>query len=132
MGGVNVAIEVGKHKLDVALGSNGELFSEPNQPRAITRLAKRLVQLGCERVLLEAGSYQNVLVGTLRTAELPVVIINPRRVREFAKSVGQLAKTDRIDARLLARYGEQLQPPVRDCPTNRARHCVDYGSGASS
>jgi transposase len=83
-------------------------------------------------VLIEDGSYQNVLVGALRTAELPAVIINPRRVREFAKSVGQLAKTDHIDARLLARYGEQLQPPVRDCPTKRARHCVDYGSGASS
>jgi transposase len=116
MGGVNVAIEVGKHKLDVALGSSGALFSEPNQPRAITRLAKRLAELGCERVLIEGGSYQNVLVGALRTAELPVVIINPRRVREFAKSIGQLAKIDHIDARLLARYGEQLQPPMRELP----------------
>jgi transposase len=132
MGGVNVAIEVGKHKLDVALGSNGELFSEPNQPRAIKRLAKRLAELGCERVLIEGGSYQNVLVGALPTAELPVVIINPRRVREFAKSVGQLAKTDRIDARLLARYGEQLRHRCASCPTNRARHYVDYGFGASS
>ena len=56
MGGVNAAIEVGKHQLDVALGSVGELFSEPNQPRAITRLAKRLAQAGCERVLIEGGS----------------------------------------------------------------------------
>jgi hypothetical protein len=47
MSGVNAAIEVGKHKLDVALGSKGELFSEPNQTRAITRLAKRLAELGC-------------------------------------------------------------------------------------
>jgi transposase len=61
------------------------LFSELNQPRAIARLAKRLAKLGCERVLIEGGSYQNVLVGALRAAELPVVIINPRRVREFAK-----------------------------------------------
>jgi transposase len=121
MGGVNVAIEVGKHSLDIALGSNGELFSEPNQSRAITRLAKRLAELGCERVLIEGGSYQNVLVGALRTAELPVVIINPRRVREFAKSVGQLAKTDHIDARLLARYGEQLQPPVRELPDEESQ-----------
>src|SRR2546427_8569554 len=65
MGGVNAAVEVGKHKLDVALGSDGELFSEPNQPRAITRLAKRFAQVGCERVLIEGGSYQNVLVGAL-------------------------------------------------------------------
>ena len=86
MGGVNAAVEVGKHKLDVALDSDGELFSEPNQPRAITRLAKRFAQVGCERVLIEGGSYQNVLVGALRAAVLPVVIINPRRVREFAKN----------------------------------------------
>ena len=116
MGAVNVAIEVGKHKLDVVLGSNGELFSEPNQPRAITRLAKRLAELGCARVLIEGGSDQNVLVGALRAAGLPVVIIHPRRVREFAKSIGQLAKTDHLDARVLALYGERIQPPVRELP----------------
>ena len=116
MGGINAAIDVGKHQLEVALGSNGELFSEPNQPRAIARLAKRLAQLGCERVLIEGGSYQNVLVAALRAAELPVVIINPRRVREFAKSIGRLAKTDHIDARVLADYGERIQPPVRELP----------------
>jgi transposase len=121
MGGVNAAIEVGKHTLEVALGSDGQLFSELNQPRAIARLAKRLAKLDCERVLIEGGSYQNVLVGALRAAELPVVIINPRRVREFAKSIGQLAKTDHIDARVLARYGERIQPPVRELPDEQNR-----------
>jgi transposase len=67
-------------------------------------------------VLIEGGSYQNVLVGALRAAGLPVVIINPRRVREFAKSIGQLAKTDHLDARVLALYGEWIQPPVRELP----------------
>jgi transposase len=119
MGGINAAIDVGKRKLDVALGSNGELFAEPNQARAIARLAKRLAQLGCARVLIEGGSYQNILVGALRAAELPVVIINPRRVREFAKSIGQLAKTDHIDARVLADYGERIQPPVRELPAEQ-------------
>ena len=119
MGGINAAIDVGKHQLEVALGSNGELFAEPNQPRAIARLAKRLAQLGCERVLIEGGSYQNVLVGALRAAELPVVIINPRRVREFAKSIGRMAKTDHIDARVLADYGERIQPPVRELPAEQ-------------
>jgi transposase len=121
MDGVNAAIEVGKHTLEVALGSDGQLFSELNQPRAIARLAKRLAKLDCERVLIEGGSYQNVLVGALRAAELPVVIINPRRVREFAKSIGQLAKTDHIDARVLARYGERIQPPVRELPDEQNR-----------
>ena len=114
------------------MGSNGELFAEPNQPRAIARLRKRLARLGCERVLIEGGSYQNVLVAALRAAELPVVIINPRRVREFAKSIGQLAKTDALDARILALYGERIQPPVRELPDEQTRALRDYGSGASS
>ena len=116
MGGVNAAIEVGKHKLEIVLGSAGEMWSETNEPRAVKRLAKRLAQAGCVRVLIEGGSYQNVLVAALRAAQLPVVIINPRRVREFAKSIGQLAKTDRIDARVLALYGERVQPPLRELP----------------
>jgi transposase len=121
MSAVNAAIEVGKHKLDIALGSAGELWSEANEPRAIKRLTKRLAQAHCVRVLIEGGSYQNVLVAALRAAELPVVIINPRRVREFAKSIGQLAKTDRLDARLLALYGERVQPPLRELPDEQSQ-----------
>jgi transposase len=114
MGGVNAAVDVGKHELHIALGSAGELFLELNEPRAIRRLAKRLSQAGCARVLIEGGSYQSVLIAALRTAGLPVVIVNPRRVREFAKSIGQLAKTDHIDARVLALYGEKVEPEVRE------------------
>ena len=121
MGGVNVAIDVGKRQLEVALGSAGERFTEPNEPRALKRLTKRLLDSGCERVLIEGGSYQNLLVAALRAAELPVVIINPRRVREFAKSIGQLAKTDRIDARRLALYGERVEPPLRELPDEQSQ-----------
>lgn len=116
MGGVNAAIEVGKQQLVVQVGSQGEQFSEANEPRAIKRIAKRLCHAGCARVLIEGGSYQSVLIAGLRTAELPVVIVNPRRVREFARSIGQLAKTDKIDARILALYGEQTNPPLRELP----------------
>jgi len=121
MGGVNAAIEVGKQQLVVQLGSQGEQFTEANEPRAIKRIAKRLGQAGCERVLIEGGSYQSVLIAGLRAAELPVLIVNPRRVREFAKSIGQLAKTDTIDARLLALYGEQTQPPLRELPDEQSQ-----------
>ena len=116
MDGVNVAIDVGKQQLEVTLGSQGERFALENEPRAIGRLVKRLSGLNCERVLLEGGSYQNVLVAALRVAQLPVVMINPRRLREWARGIGQLAKTDRLDARLLALYGERNQPPVRTPP----------------
>jgi transposase len=121
MSELNAAIEVGKHKLEIVLGSSGELWSEANEPRAIKRLTKRLAQAGCARVLIEGGSYQNVLVAALRAADLPVVIINPRRVREFAKSIGQLAKTDHLDARVLALYGERVQPPLRELPDEQSQ-----------
>jgi len=121
MGEVNVAIDVGKHQLDVALGSEGDLFSTPDEPGTIARLCKRLAGIGCARVLIEGGSYQNLLVAGLRGAELPVVIINPRRVREFAKSIGRLAKTDRIDARVLALYGERVEPPLRELPEEQTQ-----------
>jgi transposase len=116
-----VAIDVGKHQLEVALGSEGELFATPNEPGAIARLCQRLAASGCARVLLEGGSYQNLLVAGLRGAELPVVIINPRRVREFAKSIGRLAKTDRLDARVLALYGERVAPPLRALPDEQTQ-----------
>ena len=121
MGGVNAAIDVGKHQLEIVLGSAGEHWVEPNEPRAIKRLSQRLATAGCERVLLEGGSYQNLLVAALRAAELPVVMVNPRRVREFAKSIGRLAKTDRLDARVLALYGERIAPPVRELPDEQSQ-----------
>jgi len=121
MSGVNAAIEVGKQQLVVRLGSDGEQFSEPNEVRAIKRIARRLLQAGCARVLIEGGSYQSALIAGLRAAELPVVVVNPRRVREFAKSIGQLAKTDEIDARVLALYGERTQPPLRELPDEQSQ-----------
>ena len=121
MGEVNAAIDVGKRQLEVALGSEGEQFALPNEARAIARLCRRLSQAGCARVLVEGGSYQNLLVAALRAAELPVVIVNPRRVREFARSIGRLAKTDRIDARVLALYGERVAPPLRELPDEQSQ-----------
>jgi transposase len=82
--------------------------------------------------MIEGGSYQNVLVAALRAAELPVVIINPRRVREFAKSIGQLAKTDHIDARVWRFTANGFSRRCESCLTSRTRHCADYGSGANS
>jgi len=121
MGGVNAAIEVGKHQLVVRLGSDGEQFVEPNEIHAIKRIAKRLLQAGCDRVLIEGGSYQSALIAGLRAAELPVVVVNARRVREFAKSIGRLAKTDDIDVRVLALYGERTQPPLRELPDKQSQ-----------
>jgi transposase len=88
MGGVNAAIDVGKEWLVVQLGSGGEQFSEPNELRAIKRIAKRLSQAGCERVLIEGGSYQSVLIAALRAAGLPVVVVNPRQCVSSPRASG--------------------------------------------
>lgn len=74
-------------------------FPSATKPSALKRLAQRLAEEDCARVLIEGGSYQNLLVAALRAAQLPVAIVKPRRVREFANSIGQLSS--RIHANAL-------------------------------
>jgi transposase len=120
--GTYVGVDVSKARLDVALRPGGELFSEANDQRAISRLVKRLKPLGCERIVVEAtGGYETLLVGALYAAGLPVVVVNPRWVRNFARSIGQLAKTDAIDARVLAMYAERPELTVRELPDEQTR-----------
>jgi transposase len=119
---INVGIDVGKDELAVAVLPSGELFTEVNDERAVTRLVKRLSALGCERIVLEAsGGYEALVVGALAAAGLPVAMVNPRQVRDFARAIGQLAKTDQIDARVIALYAERVQPPIRPLPDQQTR-----------
>src|SRR5437588_9470467 len=93
---------------------SGESFAEVNDKRAVSRLVKRLKALDCTRVVVEAtGGYETIVVAGLYAAGVPVVVINPRWVRNFAKSIGLLEKTDRIDAKLLALYAERAELKVR-------------------
>jgi len=117
-----VGVDVSKERLDVALRPSSECFCEANNERAVRGLIKRLKALNCERVVVEAtGGYETVLVAAMWAAELPVVVINPRWVRAFAKSIGWLAKTDRIDARLLALYAERAELKVQELPDQATR-----------
>ena len=78
--------------------------------------------LGCTRIVLEAtGGYETVLAAALAAEGLPVVVVNPRWVRDYARSVGQLAKTDRIDAMILARFAEVPELQVRELPDAQTR-----------
>src|ERR1700687_2176137 len=106
-------------------GLSASAARSPMSPAPSRGCCQRLAAAACARVLIEGGSYQNLLVGALRAAELPVVIVNPRRVRQFAQSLGRLAKTDALDARVLALYGERLQPPVRELPDEQTRTLRD-------
>ncbi len=113
-----VGIDVSKARLDVALGAAGELLWVANDARGIASLVARMVELGPELVVVEAsGGLQTALVAELGAAGLPVVVVNPRQVRDFARATGQLAKTDALDARMLALFAERIRPKVRPLPS---------------
>lgn len=117
-----VGIDVAKGQLDVALGAEGETTSLSNDEAGIEALLTTLRDRTCELVVLEAtGGYEVPVVSALAAAGIPVVVANPRQVRNFARATGQLAKTDRLDARLLALFAERVRPEVRPIPDNAAR-----------
>jgi len=112
-----VGIDVAKAELVSAAGSTGETATWSNDERGVRALVEQLGAQAPEFVVLEAtGGYELLCVAALAVAALPVVIVNPRQVRDFAKATGQLAKTDHLDARLLALFGERVRPPVRALP----------------
>jgi len=112
--GTNVGVDVSKHSLDWATGPEEKIQHARNEPRAIAAFVRRLVALDPERVVVEStGGYERALVAKLAEAGLPVVVVNPRRVRSFGEGMGFLAKTDAIDARLLALFAEKAQPEIR-------------------
>lgn len=113
-GSLYVGIDVSKDLLDVALGSEGELLQFPNDEQGHGALVERLRGEIVTLALLEAsGGYEAMVAAALWTAGLAVAVVNPRQVRDFARADGRLAKTDALDARLLARFGEKMQPEPR-------------------
>jgi transposase len=110
-----VGIDVSKDKLDLHLLPSGECLSESNDAPGHQRLCEHLRPLAPELILLEAtGGYERDLLRSLATAQLPALRVNARRVRAFAKSLGLLAKSDRIDARVLALFAERIRPALRE------------------
>jgi len=114
---VFVGIDVSKRQLDVAIRPGDDFFPVSNDDQGMGDLIRRLVDLKPQLILLEAsGGYEILAAAALRQAGLPAQIINPRQVREFARSTGRLAKTDKIDAAILAYFAQLLQPPLRPWP----------------
>ena len=113
-----IGIDVSKRLLEVAVHKSDYHFCCPNQPAQFPDLIAELISLRPVRIVLEAtGGLEQPLLQTLRTAGLPVVLVNPRQVRDFAKALGQLAKTDRLDARVLAHFAAAIKPPLRPLKT---------------
>jgi transposase len=122
MSEVFVGIDVSKATLDVALRPSGDGWSVANDEEGIATLVGKLRDRGVAIVVVEAtGGLEAALVAEL-AAVVPVVVVNPRQARDFAKATGQLAKTDRIDAAVLARFGEAVRPEPRPLKDEQTRH----------
>ena len=114
---IYVGIDVAKDRLDVAQRPGTEAWWVTNDDRGIADLVVRLKALRPTLVVLEAtGGIELPLVGALAAVGLPVVVVNPRQTREFARATGRLAKTDAIDAQVLARFAEAVRPALRPLP----------------
>lgn len=123
-----VGIDISKARLDVATLPAAEtpLPSFDNDAQGHAALIARLRKLAPRLIVLEStGGYQRALVAALATAGLPVVVVNPRQVRDFARAVGILAKTDALDAAVLARFGASIHPELRPLPDAQASALVD-------
>jgi transposase len=118
-----VGIDVAKAWLDLAVRPSGMQWRIANAETELPALVARLGTLAPQLVVLEAtGGYERNVVAALATAGLPVVVINPRQVRDFAKATGRLAKTDQLDAHILAHFAEAVHPeprPLSDVATQQ-------------
>ena len=126
---ISVGIDVAKHQLDVALHPSGEAWSVSNDERGINTLVKRLQAVTPNLIVLEAtGGLETAAASALTVAGLPCAIINPRQARDFAKATGQLAKTDRLDAGVLAQFADRIRPTPRPMPDPETKALSDLMS----
>ncbi len=109
-----IGIDISKNTFDVHCLSDGSDLHFKYTSDNIIEFVNQLTCSQPELIIMEAtGGYETPLMTELQTAGLSVAVINPKRIRDFAKAVGQTAKTDKIDARIIARFGATLRPPVR-------------------
>jgi len=121
-----VGIDVAKDRLDVAVRPTGELFVVERNASGLEQLVEWLKPLAPSLVVLEAtGGFETVAAAALAAAAMPVVIVNPAQVRAFAKAVGQRAKTDPIDAAVIAHFAEATKPEPRPLPDEATRLLAD-------
>ena len=120
---VFVGIDVSKAHLDVAVGKGAEVIRIGNDENGIARITAWLQEAQPDLIVVEStGGLERALIKELYLAGLPEALVNPGRVREFAKSIGQLAKTDKIDARLLAHFAEAVHPSKVILPSEQEQY----------
>ena len=123
---IAVGIDVSKDRLDIAVHPSGEAFAVERKASGLDRLIDRLRQLAPTIVVLEAsGGFETVVAATLAAAGFSVAVVNPAQIRAFAKAVGQRAKTDPIDAAVIARFAEATKPEPRPLPDDATQLLAD-------
>lgn len=126
MDAIVVGIDVSKDRLDVCVRPAGESFVVARTGAGIDELVIRLTSLAPVLVAIEAtGGFERVVTAALAGASLPVVVVNPAQVRAFAQALGKRAKTDPIDAAVIAKFAEATKPSVRPLPSETTRHLAD-------
>ena len=109
-----IGIDVSKDRLDICVRPSGETFAVTRDDEGLERLVERLRALAPALVTLEAtGGYETVVASALAAEHLPLAVVNPRQIRDFARSTGKLAKTDRLDAAAIAHFAEAVRPAAR-------------------
>lgn len=126
MENIYVGIDVSKDRLDVAVYPGDEAFVVERNAAGLDRLIARMQELAPSIIALEAtGGFETVASATLAGAGLPVVVVNPAQIRAFAKAIGQHAKTDPVDAAVIAHFAEATKPEVRPLPDEATRLLAD-------
>lgn len=122
MDAIYVGIDVSKDRLDVHVRPNGEIFAVARDGKGLEELVTRLAACSPTLIAVEAtGGFETIVAAALAGAQLPLVVVNPAQIRHFAQAVGQRAKTDPIDAAIIARFVEAVRPTPRALPDQAAR-----------
>lgn len=122
----HVGIDVGKGTLDIFIFELDKHWQVPNDACGIKEVVAQLNRFKLTRILVEAtGGYERSFVEACVEKELPIIVVQPTQVRQFAKAQGILVKTDKIDARLIAQFGVMIQPEVRSLPNQNVRYIRD-------
>jgi transposase len=117
-----VGIDVAKERLDVHVRPAGEAFTVARDGEGVAALVERLKAMAAGLIVLEAtGGFEITVAAALAAAGLPLAVVNPRQIRDFARALGRLAKTDPLDAEVIARFAEAIRPTPRPLPDDQAR-----------
>ena len=122
-----VGIDVSKERLDVHLRPSGQTFAAARDGKGLEQLVSELRQLAPALIVLEAtGGFELTVAAALAAAGLPLAVVNPRQIRDFARATGRLAKTDRLDAEAIALFAERIRPEPKPVPGPAAQALAEF------